>query len=256
MRFLLQEEINKTGDRQMDPDIRIVQDVLARNPYIHSYCCCSLEELAGRTGDADCIPVGTLEFVQAWLQKYHGISRMEPIELPVCLQLPDFLKREYTFVRGCDLPKTGRFFIKRADVLKELSFSGEIACLWQSGLIREEGIYQLTEIVDFLSEWRIYIRNWRTEQCANYDGDPLIFPDRDVIRQAIHELMRDYRNHYPQSFTLDVGILPDGSTVLIEMHPWCCVGLYSTVFGNSLPYCYADGIAWYVKENTPELYLK
>ena len=217
MHFILQRNQDKTGRSTLDIDVRIVRDILDQTAHIHSYSILALEELKEKDLDKDNIPVGTIDFVQVWLKNYYGISKMEPIEIPVCLQSGYFLGRAYAFVQGKDLPKTGQFFVKRADALKELSFSGE--------------------------------------NCVNYDGDPLIAPDKDVIRRALIELVKDSNTHYPKAFTLDVGILSNGRTVLIEMHPWCSVGLYSYLFGNDLPYCYADGIAWYINENIPYLYL-
>ena len=255
MHFILQRNQDKTGRSTLDIDVRIVRDILDQTAHIHSYSILALEELKEKDLDKDNIPVGTIDFVQVWLKNYYGISKMEPIEIPVCLQSGYFLGRAYAFVQGKDLPKTGQFFVKRADALKELSFSGEIGLLWQAGMIHENGIYQLSELVDFISEWRVFVHDWHIENCVNYDGDPLIAPDKDVIRRALIELVKDSNTHYPKAFTLDVGILSNGRTVLIEMHPWCSVGLYSYLFGNDLPYCYADGIAWYIIENIPYLYL-
>ena len=82
------------------------------------------------------------------------------------------------------------------------------------------------------------------------------FPDKDIVIQMIHLLSSDNSHVYPGSYTLDVGILPEGQTVLIEMHPWCCIGLYGYMFNTALPYYYAEGVRWYIEENTPRLFME
>ena len=255
MQFLLQKEREKDKE-YIDLDVRILKENIEHNHGIHSYQLISLQDLKERNTDDGYIPVGSIQFVQTWLNKYYSVTNMEPIEIPCCLQKELFLHRSYDFVEGKKLPKHGKYFVKRVDRLKELTFSGDISQIRQFSQIDKNGVYLISNIVEFISEWRIFIYNWKIVQCINYDGDPMIFPDKNLINEALITLMRDAKHQYPEAFTIDVGVLLNNRTALIEIHPWCSVGLYGYLFGQELPYCYADGIQWYINYNTPRLYIK
>lgn len=71
----------------------------------------------------------------------------------------------------------------------------------------------ISEVVDFVSEYRCFVLNGELVGSKNYTGDFRISPDYDVIESAI----RDY-NSQPAAYSIDFGITSDGRTLLIEMN--------------------------------------
>ena len=53
----------------------------------------------------------------------------------------------------------------------------------------------------------------------------------------------------PKAYTMDIAVIRDRGTAILEVHPWVSVGLYGYMFGGSLPYCYRDGFEYYIKTN-------
>jgi hypothetical protein len=70
----------------------------------------------------DAIPLGTINFVTAYLNIFKNIERMYPIEIPKCLRTDEFLKRNYAIIQGKNIPKSGTYFIKNASKLKTFSY--------------------------------------------------------------------------------------------------------------------------------------
>lgn len=77
------------------------------------------------------------------------------------------------------------------------------------------------ERVNFLSEWRCYILRDKVLHVGYYKGDPLLFPDPEVMRQAIPQF-----GARPIAFALDWGITDTGATVLVEVNDGFSLGNY------------------------------
>jgi hypothetical protein len=77
------------------------------------------------------------------------------------------------------------------------------------------------EYVEFVSEWRASVLRTRVLNVGHYRGDPLLFPDPDVIRTAV--LAFEDR---PISFGLDWGITSSGETLLVEVNDGFSLGNY------------------------------
>ena len=231
-----------------DLDILILKDVIKRDvSKLHSSLNSSIEDLNEIEecikDNLEMIPVGSIQFVEKFLYRFHGIKQMNPIEVPKCLRTEEFLKREYNILKGKDLPKSGLFFVKDVSRLKNDLRIEDIAYL----NIKEDSIYQISEVVKILSEYRCYFVNGELTSICNYDGLPDILPDVNLIKKAniIYSLEKDY----PKSYTMDVMVTKNGTSI-IEIHPFTSVGLYTTLWGNELLYAYKDGIDYYVKYNT------
>lgn len=81
--------------------------------------------------------------------------------------------------------------------------------------------YQVSEVVDILSEWRVIVFRNEILYVSLYSGDPLVFPDPD----AICEMVRAFAPEAPVVYTLDVGVNFD-QTFVIECHRFFSCGLY------------------------------
>lgn len=249
MLFLIQKE------EKPDIDIQIIKEYIQRQKYVHSY-----HEILKREMDSEevehlynsasgAVPVGDLNFVKFFLKKFHGIEVMNPIEIPEVLRTEEFLKRKYSIRKKEDIPEKGKWFIKYVSELKYFSYTGEIELLnIQETPFFKDGLYQVSEIIPILSEYRCFVDNDKLISINYYNGDCTIFPDTKMIKKAISMYSTDKTR--PKAYTMDVCVMNEQrDTAILEIHPWTSVGLYSYLFPESLPYCYRGGYDWYLKEN-------
>lgn len=191
----------------------------------------------------DIIPIGTIPFINSWLTKYYN-KTMFPIEVPKCLQSQKFLGRAYDIVSKDSIPKHGNYFVKGINQLKSGTFVGDMVRWWtvHSHDYEPNDLFILSNELNMLSEWRVYVVRGELLNISQYDGDPSIFPDINIIREAVHLCNND--NYVPKSYTLDVAVTPQG-TVVLEVHPFTSVGLYTTLWDERLFDAYEDGINFY-----------
>jgi hypothetical protein len=81
-----------------------------------------------------------------------------------------------------------------------------------------EKVY-VSDIVEFISEWRVYVRYNDIVQICNYSGKPTVFPNVNVI-QAMINCWKG-----PCCYALDVGIVGD-QTILVEVNDFYSIGNY------------------------------
>jgi hypothetical protein len=240
MFFLLQ---NKEENKDMNLEFEIISELL-NNSRVHSYTTCSIDNITKRNELLGAIPIGSIQFVTKFLNKIYDIEQINPIEIPKCLKTPEFLKREYDIVPYDYIPETGNWFIKDASTLKSFIHFGNKENMPENS---KEHLYQISEILNVQSEYRVYIIDGKVENICNYNGEPLILPDTNLIKKAnaIYSIQPDY----PKSYTIDV-MVSDRGTSIIEIHPFISVGLYSTLWGANLLQAYIDGINYVRKHNT------
>lgn len=202
----------------------------------------------------DAIPLGTIDFVTAYLNIFKGIEQMNPIEIPKCLRTDEFLKRKYMIVSGKDVPQKGSFFIKNVSKLKTFSYLGEIRDMNNDfdetigqKPINKDTLYQVSEIINIKSEYRVYVVGGEVYAIAYYDGDALLFPDTKLIQKA--NLIYSMQKDYPKSYTMDVAISDRGTSIL-EIHPMFSCGIYQTVLGPDFLYAYRDSMNYLINHNT------
>lgn len=165
--------------------------------------CYTLEEKIGL------IPIGSLEFTLSYYRKYHNIE-LYPKNIP------------YELYKNKEFTKRNVYNIAKTDIdipSKEMSFikSNLIFKYYQNGIHQikdlDPGRYQISDIVDFISEYRCFVYDRKLVGLSHYMGDFTIFPDIQLINQMI----REYKTA-PISYTLDVGIIKDKGTAVIECH--------------------------------------
>lgn len=221
--------------------------------------------------DKNDIPVGDLKFVSLFLSRFCGVDKMNPIEVPPELQRYDVVKRNYSIVKGSEIPNSGHYFVKDVSHLKNFSYQGDLkylqvkdyediqnsrdrsAYIVDSTLrIDSDNLYQLSELVDFISEYRCFIKDGKVLGIQYYIGDPLVTLDESMIKELLSWVGIYSNSKYaPKSYSMDVGILDkDGvkQLALIEIHPITSLGLYG-FYDLSLPKMYKDGIEWYINVN-------
>lgn len=190
------------------------------------------------------IPIGDLFFMRAFFSLYKKIKEininkpiLKPIEIPLYLQKECFLGRYYKIVPGKDLDLNMYSFIKDASILKNFSFIGVPKEIKIN--INKEAKYVQSEILDILSEYRIFIFNNEIKAIQNYDGDCTRFPDIEKINYAKNLI---YINSKIPAYTLDVAVTKNG-TFLLECHNFISCGTYG-FYSNDLINMYIEAVRY------------
>lgn len=247
MFFILQKEKKHIDNLE----VFILKEILDRQKFVHEHTFMTLEEMKENpTLTKEAVPVGSIEFVQQYLATAHHIHHMNPIEVPTILRHDKFLKRKYSLINKKELPREGYYFTKYASSLKEFYHVGTPDMLKRDVGGLKEGIYQVSEVVEILSEYRCFISQDEILGIQFYDGDCTVLPTEKEI-ELLKEMVIRYTvdKTRPQAYTFDVAIIKDRGLAIIECHPHTSVGLYG-LYGNFLPYCYKFGFEWYLKHNT------
>ena len=243
MKFLLQTMYGKIND----VEVFNARDLVQNSRGLNSYLLMDYTELKKTNNDySDWIPIGTLEFVRTWLKKYKGIEEMKPIEVPEILREEKYLGRSYDIVSFEDLELQGYKFIKDIDKLKQFSFTGDLGNLDKN----DESIfisqnYLISNVVDIMSEYRVFVSDMSIKAIQFYDGDCTVFPNVSLLREMVgkYYLVQDR----PKSYTMDIAILKNGRTIILEVHPVVSVGTYG-YSEYALLNMYNDGIKFYTGE--------
>lgn len=78
-----------------------------------------------------------------------------------------------------------------------------------------------SEVVNFISEWRCFVRYGEIVGLQHYKGNKTICCDEDVIHHSVMKC-----KNFPAGYTLDFGITSDGKTLLVEMNDGYSIGCY------------------------------
>ena len=78
-----------------------------------------------------------------------------------------------------------------------------------------------SDVVNFISEWRCFIRYGKVIGIRFYNGDKEAVCDSSVVESAVNEFKTQ-----PKAFSLDFGVTDDGRTLLIEMNDGFAIGCY------------------------------
>ncbi|NWK57718.1 ATP-grasp domain-containing protein [Verrucomicrobiaceae bacterium N1E253] len=92
------------------------------------------------------------------------------------------------------------------------------------GVSRKEPVY-CSEIVSWVSEFRVYVSNSQILGVDFYRGDDSKSIDITVVEQAIKDL--DQASESYAGYAIDFGVLSSGETALVEMNDGFSVGAYS-----------------------------
>lgn len=205
----------------------------------------------------DIIPIGSLEFTREYLRKSDNIQNLNPIEIPEILRNSHFIKREYQIIYGKDIPKTGRYFIKSAQTLKDFTYLGNLESIAESYDIKinPDELYVVSSIIENVqAEYRVFVHRGKILGIKQYDGDPLT----EITRQSIERIKQivgvlSIDSQMPKSYTIDIMAYKNEQTgqmdfEIIEVHPMVSVGLYG-FDSDKLLEMHADGIKYYREIN-------
>ena len=175
------------------------------------------------------VPVGSVEFVSAYLNTFYPDAKkaLEPLNVPEVL-FP-FAGRSITNVRTPEdmIPfnDSALVFAKSLDRIKapENGFIG----LPTFDRVKD---FQVSKPIDFMSEWRVFVFQDTIRDCRCYLGDQFAYPDPETIKRMVSA----YKDA-PKAYTLDVGVTTKGETVVIECHRFFSCGLYGFSQQNIYP---------------------
>jgi len=196
--------------------------------------------------DIDEVPVAPWVILVAYIEttnKYFekiGLPPKQAINVPYQLWKEEFLKREVGNGKMEDITwyseqRKWPLFVKPDGKAKEF-IAGVVktptdALIYFSKIPQDTKIFY-SEVVDFVSEYRCYIINGVLKGMKHYLGDPFIAPNKEKVMKMIAAY-----TEAPSGYSLDVGVLSTGETVLVECNDGWSLGNYGlddSIYSNLL----------------------
>ncbi len=173
------------------------------------------------------IAVGRIRFIYELLTK-QGIPIPSPLDYPDALKA--FLGRniwESTINTISNQPDNWNVFVKPKGLTKK--FTGKLiqntSDLIGMGDRTVDTPVWVSEPVNFLAEWRVFIRYGRILGVRPYKGDWRCQYDAAVIQKAV-----DAYIYAPNGYALDFGLTSDGRTLLVEANDGYALGFYGLFY--------------------------
>ena len=192
--------------------------------YEYSY----FEDASEIKHDPNNVIVGSVEQSMKYME-IHGITSPPAIDL---LHFKQYLGRSVKLISTKELLSTYKddnypIFAKPYDKIK--AFDGTILMNdFDAHIVLQkiDCILAVQPIMNILSEYRVYIHHKKILAVKSYLGDPLIFPDKSVIKQVV-EFANSTLTH--RSYCLDfAAIFENGwtKTILLEPNDAWAIGNY------------------------------
>lgn len=169
-----------------------------------------------------CIPIGTVEFVSTYFKTFFN-REILPKNIP-----NELLRKEFTgrhIINGTERDIKDLKFVKSNTKIKDFTEICKKA---------PKGNYQISEIIDIKSEWRVFVFNKTIVGVKNYVGDYFCIPNKSLV----YDMINAYESQ-PISYTIDVAITEENETVIIEVHDFFSCGLYGFSDHRILPFMFS-----------------
>lgn len=188
------------------------------------------------SGGEDLLPIGSVEFVRAAMCAA-GVQEPSPCPYPDALIA--WRKRPITrmskeaavryasitdvFVKPADQVKLFTGFVLSKDSARDKESAEDAETL--ATLPHNTPLY-VSPPVTFLSEWRCYVSGQSLVGIARYDDREADAPAPNMA--AVWAMVHDYAldEDAPSAYALDVAVLSDGGTALVEVNDAWALGLY------------------------------
>lgn len=177
---------------------------------------------------SDDIIVGGVSCVRNVLSRYN-------IKIPD-LSIPDknlekYYKREFGLITVEEINKSfykedyKKIFAKPYNDHK--NFNGHVIenfkDLYKTMHLPPETKVVYSTFVEFKSEYRIFVTNGTIVGMSHYCGDPLLFPNKEIIMPLVKDA---YEIYSLEGFSIDVGITSENKTLLVEINDGFSLGVY------------------------------
>jgi len=186
--------------------------------------------------DVDCIPkrsmvIAPIDETEEFFRR-HKIKVRPPLNIPIYLY--PMLKRDVHVTSGEDFK---RFYLNRNGPRPIFAKPNDRLKEWASGVltnhgldsimmdeIRDESEVLVSDVVEMLSEYRVFVDMGKIVGIKNYRGEFDIFPDMKYINRCfeIYEASGDH----PVSYTLDFAVSAKGETTFVEANDAWSIGSY------------------------------
>lgn len=189
------------------------------------------------------VPVGSVEFVSAYLNRFYPEAKeaLKPLNVPKCLY--PYTGRTISNVRTPEdfIPFCNDSLVFAKDMNKIKSERSGFIGLPTFERVKD---CQVSSVIDFQSEWRVFVFQDGLLDCRCYSGDCFVIPSKDRIKEMMNTFMAEGT---PVAYTLDVGVTTNGETVVIECHHFYSCGLYGFSQQNIYPAMLSQ--TWYQMRN-------
>lgn len=194
----------------------------------------------------DYTPVGSIDFVSAFLRTFYpkAENMLRPLNVPE--ELFPYAGREIANVICKDdfkpFWKYNEVYAKSIDEIKD-QFNGLYDDIHGKNVAKDFRHCQVSEVIQIVSEWRVFVFQGQILDCRNYSGHFFVYPDPD----RIIKMVKAYEPAAPAAYTLDVAVTTKGETVIIECHRFFSCGLYGFKDHKLLPYMFSQ--TWFQMKN-------
>lgn len=96
--------------------------------------------------------------------------------------------------------------------------------LWQSNGASKSIDVQCSEIVEWLTEYRVFVHNGKIAGICNYSGDKNVLIDLEIVNAAIRDFEKS--GTATKAYGADFGVLSSGETALVEINDATSLGSY------------------------------
>ncbi|NEU81736.1 ATP-grasp domain-containing protein [Nostoc sp. UIC 10630] len=179
--------------------------------------------------DNESLVVGDMPCILGAIKQL-GIPEPEPNDYPASLK--NFMHRRTwtSTLEQLEIElRKGRYaptFAKPATRRKRFTgyvFESEYDLCQVYGVSRQEPLL-CSEVVSWVSEYRIYVVHSQIRSIDHYDGNPNIVLDIEKVLCAIQAL--DNAGESIAGYAIDFGVLDSGETALVEMNDGFAIGAY------------------------------
>ena len=178
------------------------------------------------------LPIDRECFICGDMDAMHGAMKILGIEPPVTDDFPAALEPYFhRRVWRSSIPKledallSGReIFAKPAGRRKHFTgrvFSAPDDLRHIHGVSRQEPLW-CSEVVTWISEYRVYVVHHQCRAVAHYAGDGQVTLDMEVVQAALAA----YASRAPAAYGIDFGVLHTGQTALVEANDGYALGAY------------------------------
>lgn len=191
------------------------------------------------------IPIGSVEYVSNYINRFNNKINIKPINIPTELGNDNdnghnfYLRRNVSFNSFPEHCRTKNIFVKDNSKIKGIAEL--IPVDKYDEFIKKNKLteYIVSEEKEINSEWRAFVFNGKLLDVKNYSGEFYCYPDVDMIQWAVS----DYKN-CPPAYTMDFGVDNNGDTFLIECHNFFSCGLYGFADYKNLPQMFIKSYKW------------
>lgn len=141
-------------------------------------------------------------------------------------ELERYLRRNIITTTFGELGDKYPYFVKPAKDIKLftgdiLSTNNEKMILKHIGNCEDNTPVFKSDIIEFISEYRVFVSLGKVRGIKHYKGDFTKFIDPNVVKRMV-----DAYKDCPSAYTLDVGLTVLGETLLVEVNDMWAIGSY------------------------------